>query len=153
MGRNRVYGSLEEARAEKNRRKRERRATAQRATKNDAPLGVCTLAVTAFNIREPNTMKQPNMAIAQSLLSSGSSLPSTENNAEQFPAENEQNVSASIANGANEVSTTNVSIGQSSLRRKRRSTTNQILQNHTGNTWLTPMQTTAKASPLSTSFS
>ncbi|CDP04609.1 unnamed protein product [Coffea canephora] len=90
--------------------------------KNDAPLRVCTLAVTAFNIHEANAMNQPNMTTAQSLLSSASSLPSTENNAEQFPAENEQNVSGSIANSSNEVPATNISIGESSLRRKRRST-------------------------------
>mgnify|MGYP004702768263 CR=1 FL=1 len=88
MGRNRVYGSLEEARAEKNRRSREQRAAARRGTKNDAPLGVCTLAVTAFNIHDPNAVNQPNMGVGvvESSLGSGSVLSFAENNAEHFRA-------------------------------------------------------------------
>ena len=86
MGRNRVYGSLEEARAEKNRRNREQRAAARRGTKNDAPLGVCTLAVTAFNIHDPNAVNQPNTGAVESSLGSGSALASAENSAEHFRA-------------------------------------------------------------------
>ncbi|XP_071936965.1 uncharacterized protein [Coffea arabica] len=121
MGRNRVYGSLEEARAEKNRRSREQRAAARRETKNDAPLGVCTLAVTAFNIHDSNAVNQPNMGVIESSLGSGSILPFAENNAEHLQAENEENVCASIADGANEVSSTNLDVGEPSLRRQRRS--------------------------------
>nr|XP_027108885.1 uncharacterized protein LOC113728715 [Coffea arabica] len=61
------------------------------------------------------------MSAAESSLGSDPVLPSTQNNAEQFPMENEQNVSSSIVDSANEVSSTNIGIGQSPLRRKRRS--------------------------------
>ncbi|XP_027151874.1 uncharacterized protein LOC113751927 [Coffea eugenioides] len=61
------------------------------------------------------------MSAGESSLGSNPVLPSTQNNAEQFPKENEQNVSSSIADSANEVSSTNIGIGQSPLRRKRRS--------------------------------
>ncbi|XP_071928922.1 uncharacterized protein [Coffea arabica] len=122
MGRNRVYGSLEEARAEKNRRSREQRAAARRETKNDAPLGVCTLAVTAFNIHDSNAVNQPNMGVIESSLGSGSILPFAENNAEHLQAENQGDVSRSTGNGAREVPTTNSDAGESSLHRRRRRT-------------------------------
>ena len=70
----------------KTRRSREQRAAAQRGTKNDAPLGVCTLAVMAFNIHDPNAVNQPNMGVVESSLGSGSVLPFAENNAEHLQA-------------------------------------------------------------------
>ncbi|XP_027120756.1 uncharacterized protein LOC113770938 [Coffea eugenioides] len=126
MGRNRVYGSLEEARAEKNRRSREQRAAARRGTKNDAPLGVCTLAVMAFNIHDPNAVNQPNMGVVESSLGSGSVLPFAENNAEHLRAENQGDVSRSAGNGASEVPTTNSDAGESSLHRRRRRTRRSV---------------------------
>ncbi|XP_071907122.1 uncharacterized protein [Coffea arabica] len=126
MGRNRVYGSLEEARAEKNRRSREQRAAARRGTKNDAPLGVCTLAVTAFNIHDPNAVNQPNMGVVESSLGSGLVLPFAENNAEHLRAENQGDVSRSAGNGASEVPTTNSDAGESSLHRRRRCTRRSV---------------------------
>ncbi|XP_027102620.2 uncharacterized protein [Coffea arabica] len=126
MGPNRVYGSLEEARAEKNRRSREQRAAARHGTKNDAPLGVCTLAVTAFNIHDPNAVNQPNMGVVESSLGSGSVLPFAENNAEHLRAENQGDVSRSAGNGASEVPTTNSDAGESSLHRRRRRTRRSV---------------------------